>query len=132
MTIQWRTNKQRTFRQRTKWGRTKYLEAKLGQDELGIHRYFVSLSWWLKFVFYKWKQLIFFLKQTAQKRHHFACDNYIFPKTRSNKSKQWTYYSTLSAPLHRAILVGSRTCYMFNTLLFTFPTVNYEINNKFS
>ena len=32
---------------------------------------------------------------TTQKRHNFACDNYIFHKTRGNKNKQWTHYSAL-------------------------------------
>ena len=30
-----------------------------------------------------------------KKGHKFACDNYIFPKTRLNKSKQWTHYPAL-------------------------------------
>ena len=33
--------------------------------------------------------------QTTQKRHNFACDNYIFPKTRANKNKQWTHLGAL-------------------------------------
>ena len=32
---------------------------------------------------------------TTQKRHNFACENYIFPKTRANKNKQWAH---LGAP----------------------------------
>ena len=34
--------------------------------------------------------------ETSQKRHNFACDNYIFPKTRANKSKQWTHLGALN------------------------------------
>ena len=30
-----------------------------------------------------------------QKKDTFACDNYILPKTRANKNKQWTLYSAL-------------------------------------
>ena len=33
--------------------------------------------------------------QITQKRHNFARDNYIFPKTRANNKKQWTHYSAL-------------------------------------
>ena len=59
-------------------------------------------------LFFKWapfRNLIFkkennyvFLKQiiwTTQKRPNFACDNYIFPKTRGNKNKQWTHSTHL-------------------------------------
>ena len=47
----------------------------------------------LKFDFQKRNQLRFsevnYLIYT--KRPNFACDNYIFPKTRGNKNKQWTH-----------------------------------------
>ena len=47
----------------------------------------------LKFNFQKRKQLRFsevnYLNYT--KRPNFARDNYIFPKTRENKNKQWTH-----------------------------------------
>ena len=47
----------------------------------------------LKFDFQKRKQLRFsevnYLNYT--KRPNFACDNYIFPKTRENKNKQWAH-----------------------------------------
>ena len=47
----------------------------------------------LKFDFQKRKQLRFsevnYLNYT--KTPSFACDNYIFPKTRRNKNKQWTH-----------------------------------------
>ena len=53
----------------------------------------------LKFDFQKLKQLHFseenYLNYT-KKRHNFVCNNYIFPKTRTNKSKQWTQYSALN------------------------------------
>ena len=45
-------------------------------------------------------------KQKEQKkRHNFACDNYIFPKTRGNKNKlslgqAVDYYSALKGVLH--------------------------------
>ena len=52
----------------------------------------------LKFDFQKRKQItiseVNYLKnkkQTKKKRPNFACDKYIFPKTRGNKNKQWTH-----------------------------------------
>ena len=52
----------------------------------------------LKFDFLKRKQLHFseenYLNYT-KKGHNFACDNYIFPKTRANKDKQWTHLGAL-------------------------------------
>ena len=52
----------------------------------------------LKFDFQKRKQLRFsevnYLNNT-QKRPNLACDNYIFPKTRGNKNKQWTHSTPL-------------------------------------
>ena len=47
----------------------------------------------LKFDFQKRKQLRFseVNHETTQKTPNFACDNYIFPKTRGNKNKQWTH-----------------------------------------
>ena len=48
----------------------------------------------LKFDFQKGKQLRFQFPVVKYlnyiKRPNFACDNYIFPKTRGNKNKQWT------------------------------------------
>ena len=47
----------------------------------------------LKFDFRKRKQLHFShekLSKLHKKRHNFACDHYIFPKTWANKNKQWT------------------------------------------
>ena len=77
-------------------------------------RNLVSFSWSLKiwkggqywlFIFFKWVLFVFKIENnyifqkkiiyTTQNRHNFACDNYIFPKTRANKSKQWTHYSIL-------------------------------------
>ena len=53
----------------------------------------------LKFDFQKRKQLRFsevnYLNYT--KRPNFACDNYIFPKTRGNKNKQCTHYTPLKS-----------------------------------
>ena len=51
----------------------------------------------LKFDFQKRKQLRFFEVnyQNYTKRPNFACDNYIFPKTRGNKNKQCTYSTPL-------------------------------------
>ena len=46
--------------------------------------------------FPKKKIITFFwskLSKTIQKRPNFACDNYIFPKTRGNKNKQCTHSS---------------------------------------
>ena len=52
----------------------------------------------LKFDFQKRKQLRFseakYLNYT--KRPNFACDNYIFPKTRGNKNRQWTHSTPLN------------------------------------
>ena len=47
----------------------------------------------LKFDFQK-KKITFFwskLSKLHKKRPNIACDNYIFPKTRGNKNKQWTH-----------------------------------------
>ena len=48
----------------------------------------------LKFDFQKREQLRFsevnYLNNT-KKRLNFACENYIFPKTRGSKNKQWTH-----------------------------------------
>ena len=49
----------------------------------------------LKFYLQKRKQLRFYEinylnYHTQKKRPNFACDKYIFPKTRENKNKQWT------------------------------------------
>ena len=51
----------------------------------------------LKFDFQKENNYILQKKliYTTQKGHNFACDNYIFAKTRANKNKQWAYYSAL-------------------------------------
>ena len=60
----------------------------------------------LKFDFQKRKQLRFsevnYLNYA--KRPNFACDNYIFPKTRINKNHQWTH----STPLNKKNLVITR------------------------
>ena len=52
--------------------------------------------------FPKKKIITFFQKKITlitQKRHNFACDNYIFPKTRGNKNKQRTHLGALNAPV---------------------------------
>ena len=51
----------------------------------------------LKFDFQKRKQLHFSVKiiYTTQKRHNFACDINISPKTKLNKNKQWTHLRVL-------------------------------------
>ena len=53
----------------------------------------------LKFDFQKRRQLHFseenYRKYTKQ-RHNFACDIYIFLKTRANKNKQWTHLGALN------------------------------------
>ena len=61
----------------------------------------------LKFDFQNRKQLRFsevnYLNYThthtkkKKKKNNFACDNYIFPKTRGNKNKQWTHLPPLKA-----------------------------------
>ena len=56
---------------------------------------------------------------TTQKRHNFACDNYIFPKTktRENKNKHWTHFSTLKT---RAVDLGQeKMLVLFSIQLFT-------------
>ena len=54
----------------------------------------------LKSDFQKRKQSHFseenYLIKLHKKRHNFACDHYIFPKTRSNKNKQWTHMGALN------------------------------------
>ena len=86
--------------------------AKCHVSEICSEGSFVSFPWWLKnvksrskitlfqmsailkFDFQKRKQLHFFRKLSElHKRHNFACDNYIFRKTRANKNKQWTHVS---------------------------------------
>ena len=57
---------------------------------------FFQMSAILKFDFQKRKQLRFSeVNLNYTKRHNFACDNYIFPKTRGNKNKQWTHSTPL-------------------------------------
>ena len=77
---------------------------------------FVTFPWWLKNVknrskiapfsnehhleiwFPKKKTIMFFwskLSKLHKKRPNFACDNYIFPKTRGNKNKQCTHSTPL-------------------------------------
>ena len=57
----------------------------------------------LKCYFQKRKQLRFskshYLNYTKKKKTNFACDNYIFPKTRGNKNKQWTH----STPVNECV-----------------------------
>ena len=59
----------------------------------------------LKLDFQNRKQLRFsevsYLNYT-QKKPNFVCDNYIFPKTRANKNKQWTH----STPVKLSALVS--------------------------
>ena len=57
----------------------------------------------LKFDFQKRKQL-HFSDLTRQKRHNFACDNYIFPKARANKNKEWTHLGTLNDPIQQTVI----------------------------
>ena len=51
-----------------------------------------------KFDFQQRKQLSFSEVNCLNytKRLNFACDNYIFPKTRENKNKQWTHSTPLN------------------------------------
>ena len=44
----------------------------------------------------KRKKKVNYLNYT-QKRPNFACDNYIFPKTRRNKNKQWTHSTPVNS-----------------------------------
>ena len=39
-------------------------------------------------------------KQTHTHTQYFACDVYIFPKTRGNKNKQWTHLCALKRHIH--------------------------------
>ena len=57
---------------------------------------FFQMSAILKFDIQKRKQLLRFseLSKLHKKRPNFACGNYIFPKTRGNKNKQWTHSKT--------------------------------------
>ena len=57
---------------------------------------FFEMSAILKFNLQKEKNTFFWRKLSKlHKKRPFACDNYIFPKTRANKNKQWTHYSAL-------------------------------------
>ena len=49
----------------------------------------------LNFDFQKRKQQHFPDEKLSPKRHNFACNNYIFPKIRANKNKQWTHLVAL-------------------------------------
>ena len=81
-------------------------------------RNFSNFPWWLNNVksrskialfsnehhfeiwFPKKKTIPFFwskLSKLLKKRSNFACDNYIFPKTRGNKNKQYTHSTPLKA-----------------------------------
>ena len=54
----------------------------------------------VKFDFQKKKTITFFwskLSKLHKKRPNFACDNYIFPKTRGNQNKQWTHSTSLKS-----------------------------------
>ena len=53
----------------------------------------------LKFYIFKTENNYVFLKQivyNTQKRPNFVCDNYVFPKARGNKNKQWTHSTPLT------------------------------------
>ena len=73
----------------------------------------------LKFDFQKRKQLRFSevndLNYTKKKKPIFACDNYIFPKTRGNKNKQCIH----STPLKHISL-----WYVYFMTIFTFLALN--------
>ena len=60
---------------------------------------FFQMSAILKFDFQKKTTTFFWSKvsrlHTHTKQSKFACDNYIFPKTRGNKNKQWTHSTPL-------------------------------------
>ena len=65
-----------------------------------------QISAMLKYDLQKRKQLSFpEAMYTTQKRPNFACDNYIFPKTRGNKNKQWAHSSPVKIVI---ILRGER------------------------
>ena len=71
----------------------------------------------LKFDFQKRKQLCFsevnYLNYT-KKYFNFACGNFIFPKTRENKTKSWTH----STPLMKTTF-PSEILYYFFTIMYT-------------
>ena len=60
---------------------------------------FFQMSAILKFDFQKKKTITFFCSKLSKlglhkkKNPNFACDNYIFSKTRGDKNKQWTHPS---------------------------------------
>ena len=43
--------------------------------------------------------------KTTQKRHNFACDNYIFPKTRGNKNKERTHSTPINVSIRSHLLL---------------------------
>ena len=99
---------------------------------------FVSFPWWLQNEKSKSKIALFFFKwvpfwnlssknqndyilekkinyththaHTQKTPNNFGCDNYIFPKTRSNKSKQWTNYSPLKHGAGKNVLCIATPC----------------------
>ena len=59
----------------------------------------------LKFDFQKREQLLFSEVETTRKRPNFACDNFIFPKTRGNKNKPCTHSTPLKGTQMGSLLV---------------------------
>ena len=43
------------------------------------------------------------LSKLHKKKHNFASDRYIFPKTRANQNKQWTHFSALKTPIFSTV-----------------------------
>ena len=74
----------------------------------------------LKFDFQKGKQLRFsevnYLNYT--KKPNFACDNYIFPKTRRNKNKQWTHFRPVKNVVGYSYLLMKIHCENFTRKIF--------------
>ena len=45
---------------------------------------------------------------TTRYIHIYACDDFILPKTRANKSKEWTHYSALNAESRQSFFTGNK------------------------
>ena len=74
---------------------------------------FFQMSAILKFDFQKRKRLRFsevnYLNYThTHKKLNFACDNYIFPKTRGNKNKKWTHSTLLKLFCRGSVIFYSK------------------------
>ena len=92
----------------------------------------------LKFDFQKRKELCFskvnYLNYT-KRNPNFACDKYIFPKTRGNKNKQCTHSTPLNTTLNIQLMSYNFSCCfacrgIHEGLIFGFVRNMTELRNK--